>query len=53
MNRKNAMWTAAVATLCALLIGYFALQSGADVAVSKYPNDKANHHPKHAADPTK
>ena len=37
-------WTAAAAVFCALLIGWFALQSGADQA--RYPNDKANHHPK-------
>jgi hypothetical protein len=54
MKRKRAfMWTAAVAAFCALLIGYFALQSGADEAVSEYPNDRANHHPKQAVDPAK
>jgi hypothetical protein len=53
MQRKRTMlWTAALTTVCALLIGYFALQSGADEAVSTHPNDKANHHPKHGDDPT-
>jgi hypothetical protein len=46
MTRKRIMaWTAAVAVFSALLIGWFAL-SGADQAVSPYPHDKANHHPK-------
>jgi hypothetical protein len=39
-------WTAAVAMFCALLVGYFALQSGADLAVGEHPNNRANHHPK-------
>ncbi len=46
------IWTAALTTVCALLIGYFALQADADQAVSIYPNDKANHHPKPGDDPT-
>ena len=47
MQRKHTMlWMSAVAAT-ALLIGYFALQSGADVAVGHDPRDKANHHPKH------
>jgi hypothetical protein len=49
MKRKRTMlWIAALAMFCALLVGYFALQSGADEAVGTHPNDKANHHPKHA-----
>ena len=46
MKHKRAMaWTAAAAVFCALLIGWFAL-SGADQAAGRYPNDKANHHPR-------
>jgi hypothetical protein len=47
MKHKRTMaWTAAAAVFCALLIGWFTLQSGADQAVSPHPHDKANHHPK-------
>jgi hypothetical protein len=47
MTRKGTMlWTATAAAVLALLFGWFALQSGADQAVSRYPNDSANHHPK-------
>ena len=53
MQRKRTMlWTAALTAFCALLIGYFALQSDAGQAVGAYPNDKANHHPKSGDDPT-
>jgi hypothetical protein len=53
MQRKRTMlWAAVLTAFCALLIGYFALQSGADQMVSTYPNDKANHHPKPGDDPT-
>ncbi|HEV8392290.1 MAG TPA: hypothetical protein VGQ35_20715 [Dongiaceae bacterium] len=52
MKRRRVLWTGALAALCALLIGHFALQSGADQTVMRYPNDKANHHPKLGDDPT-
>jgi hypothetical protein len=45
--RRALLWTTALAAFCALLVGYFALQSDADQAVIHHPNDKANHHPKH------
>ncbi len=49
MKRKRAMaWTAAAALFCALLIGWFALQSGANEAAGEHQNNKANHHLKHA-----
>jgi hypothetical protein len=53
MTRKRTMaWTAAATVLCMLLVGWLALQSGADGAVSAYPNDKANHHPRSGDGPS-
>jgi hypothetical protein len=53
MTRKRTMlWTATATAISALLIGWFALQSGADQSVSRYPNDKANHHPKSGDGPS-
>ncbi|HJR20030.1 MAG TPA: hypothetical protein VJ822_00305 [Dongiaceae bacterium] len=44
-NKSAVAWAAAAAVFCLLLIGYFALQSGAGL-VSEHPNNRANHHPK-------
>ena len=53
MKHKRTMaWTAAAAVFCVLLIGYFALQSGADMALSEHPNNKANHHPRSGDGPS-
>ena len=53
MIRKRTMaWTTAAAVLCMLLVTWLALQSGADEAVSTYPNDKANHHPRSGDGPS-
>ena len=46
-NKRAMMWTSALAIVCALLIGWFALQSDAGEMGSRYPNDKENHHAKH------
>jgi hypothetical protein len=47
MTRKRTLlWTATAAAFLGLLVGWFALQSGADQAISRHPNDKANHHPR-------
>lgn len=45
-HKRTVARTAAAAVFCALLVGYFALQSGADVALSEHPSNQANHHPK-------
>jgi hypothetical protein len=53
MKHKRAMaWTAAAAAFCALLVGWFVLQSGADQAIGDHPHDKANHHPRSGDGPT-
>ena len=53
MQSKRAMlWTGALTLVCALLIGWFALQSDAGETASQYPNDKANHHPKDGDGPS-
>ncbi len=41
------LWIGALAAGAALLIGYLALGSEADQAVTHHPHDKANHHPRH------
>lgn len=47
MTRKRTMlWTATAAAVSALLIGWFALQSGAGQTAGSHPHDKANHHPR-------
>jgi len=53
MQSKRAMlWTSALTMVCALLIGWFTLQSDAGETASQYPNDKANHHPKDGDGPS-
>ena len=51
-RNRSTLWLTAIAAFCALLIGYFTLQSDAGQVVVHHPNDKANHHPKHATDPS-
>jgi len=46
-SKRAIMWTSAFTIVCALLIGWFAVQSDAGEMASRYPNDKANHHSKH------
>ena len=50
-HQRTMAWTAA-AIFGALLVGWFALQSGADQAVGPHPHDKANHHPKSGDGPS-
>jgi hypothetical protein len=53
MTRKRTMLlTATAAAVSALLIGWYALQSSADQAINRYPNDKANHHPRSGDGPS-
>ena len=53
MTRKRTMlWTATAAAVSALLIGWFALQSGADLTTGSHPHNKANHHPKSGDGPS-
>jgi hypothetical protein len=47
-RRRTLLWSATAAGLSALLIGWFALQPGADQAPGEHPNNRANHHPKSA-----
>jgi len=47
MTRKRTVLVAAMAgAVSALLIGWFALQSGAGQVAGGHPHDKANHHPR-------
>jgi hypothetical protein len=53
MTRKRTMlWTATAAVVSALLIGWLALQSGADQASGGHPHDRANHHPRSGDGPS-
>lgn len=50
-GKRTMLWTAAAAA-SALLIGWFALQSGAGQAIGNHPHNKANHHPKSGDGPS-
>ena len=53
MTRQHTMlWTATAAVVSALLIGWFALQSGAGETIGSHPHNKANHHPKSGDGPS-
>jgi hypothetical protein len=53
MKHKRTMaWTAAAAVFCALLAGWFVLQSGADQPIGSHPHNNANHHPKSGDGPS-
>jgi hypothetical protein len=53
MTRTRTMlWTATAAAVSALLIGWFALQLGADQALGDHPQNKANHHPRSGDGPS-
>jgi hypothetical protein len=43
---RTVLWTAMAVALCALLAGWFALQSGASLTPGEHPHNKANHHAK-------
>ena len=53
MTRKRTLlWTATVAVLSALLIGWLTLKPVVDPAPGEHPHNKANHHPKSGDGPT-